>query len=62
MKANSKKEVKATYIRCRVDKQTRDNFNLVCEKLQINGSEWLRNQIYKFIATAPAVAPARNEK
>ena len=51
MKANSKKEVKATYIRCRVDKQTRDNFNLVCEKLQINASEWLRNQIYKFIAT-----------
>ena len=51
MKTNTKKEVKEAYIRCRVDKQTRDNFNLVCEKLQINGSEWLRNQIYKFIAT-----------
>ncbi len=50
MKANNKKDIKEAYIRCRVDKQTRDNFNLVCEKLKMNGSEWLRNQIYKLIA------------
>lgn len=50
MKANKKKEIKDVYVRCRVDKQTRENFNAVCEKMDINGSDWLRNQIYKFIA------------
>lgn len=50
MKANTEKELKDVYVRCRVDKQTRDSFNSVCEKMDINGSEWLRNQIYKFIA------------
>ena len=61
MKANNK-EVKDVCIRCRVDRQARDNFNAACARLGINGSDWLRQQIYKFIATAPAVVPARDEK
>ena len=61
MKANNKK-VKDVCIRCRVDRQARDNFNAACARLGINGSDWLRQQIYKFIATAPAVAPAQDEK
>ena len=61
MKANNK-EVKDVCIRCRVDRQARENFNAACARLGINGSDWLRQQIYKFIATAPAVAPDQNEK
>ena len=61
MKANNK-EAKDVCSRCSVDRQTRNNFNDVCTRLGINGSDWLRQQIYKFIATAPAVAPARDEK
>ena len=61
MKANNK-EVKDVCIRCRVDRQARDNFNAACARLGINGSDWLRQQIYKFIATAPAAAPAQDEK
>ena len=60
MKTNTKKETKDVYVRCRIDRQARDNFNDVCSRLGINGSDWLRQQIYKFIATAPAVA--RDEK
>ena len=60
MKANSKEVKKDVCIRCRVDRQARDNFNAACARLGINGSDWLRQQIYKFIATAPAVA--RDEK
>ena len=62
MKTNTKKEIKDVYVRCRIDRQARDNFNDVCSRLGINGSDWLRQQIYKFIATAPAVAPAQGEK
>ena len=62
MKTNTKKEIKDVYVRCRIDRQARDNFNTVCARLGINGSDWLRQQIYKFIATAPAVAPAQYEK
>ena len=62
MKTNTKKEIKDVYVRCRIDRQARDNFNDVCARLGINGSDWLRQQIYKFIATAPAVAPARDGK
>ena len=62
MKTNTKKETKDVYVRCRIDRQARDNFNDVCFRLGINGSDWLRQQIYKFIATAPAVAPAQDEK
>ena len=62
MKTNTKKEIKDVYVRCRIDRQARDNFNDVCSRLGINGSDWLRQQIYKFIATAPAVASAQNEK
>lgn len=62
MKTNTKKEIKDVYVRCRIDRQARDNFNDVCSRLGINGSDWLRQQIYKFIATAPAVAPAQDEK
>ena len=61
MKANNK-EVKDVCIRCRVDRQARDNFNAACARLGINGSDWLRQQIYKFIATAPAVAPTQDGK
>ena len=56
MEATRKKEIKDVYVRCRIDRQARDNFNDVCARLGINGSGWLRQQIYKFIATAPAVA------
>ena len=61
MKANNK-EVKDVCIRCRVDRQDRDNFNAACARMGINGSDWLRQQIYKFIATAPASAPVQSEK
>ena len=61
MKANNK-EVKDVCIRCRVDRQARDNFNAACARLGINGSDWLRQQIYKFIATAPATATKKKKK
>ena len=50
MKANKKKNNYDTYIQFRVEKEVRENFNATCEKMDINGSDWLRSQIYKFVA------------
>ena len=50
MKANKKKNNYDTYIQFRVEKEIRDNFNAVCDKLDINGSDWLRQPLYRFIA------------
>ena len=50
MKVNTEKENLDVVIKCRIDKKTRDNFNAVCEKKDVNGSELLRGWIYKYIA------------
>ena len=46
---DGKSSHKVTYIRCRVDEKTKNQWCAVCQKNAVNGSELLRRFIVEYI-------------